>query len=112
MAAWEQNMSFHPGVLRLGKLFAVIIILAHWVSCTWVLISEFEEYNTTFSPPPGFTDLDLLTRQDFLSHLKVMSERDGVTVVYATHIFDGLDDWPTHLAFISEGTGPSGLTHA
>jgi CCR4-NOT complex subunit CAF16 len=49
------------------------------------------------------TDLDLLTRQDFLSHLRVMSERDGVTVVYATHIFDGLDEWPTHLAFISDG---------
>lgn len=52
------------------------------------------------------TDLDLLTRQDFLSHLKVMSVRDGVTVVYATHIFDGLDDWPTHLAFISQGEIP------
>ena len=49
------------------------------------------------------TDLDLLTRQDFLQHLKVMSERDGTTIVYATHIFDGLDDWPTHLAFISDG---------
>jgi CCR4-NOT complex subunit CAF16 len=49
------------------------------------------------------TDLDLLTRQDFLRHLQVMSERDGVTIVYATHIFDGLDDWPTHLAFISDG---------
>ena len=49
------------------------------------------------------TDLDLITRQDFLEHLKLMSERDGVTIVYATHIFDGLDDWPTHLAFISDG---------
>jgi len=49
------------------------------------------------------TDLDLITRQDFLAHIKLMSERDGVTIVYATHIFDGLDDWPTHLAFISDG---------
>ena len=49
------------------------------------------------------TDLDLITRQDFLNHLKLMSERDGVTIMYATHIFDGLDDWPTHLAFISDG---------
>jgi CCR4-NOT complex subunit CAF16 len=49
------------------------------------------------------TDLDLITRQDFLKHLQLMSERDGVTVVYATHIFDGLDDWPTHIAQISEG---------
>ena len=49
------------------------------------------------------TDLDLITRQDFLRHLRVMSERDGVTVVYATHIFDGLDEWPTHLAHIAGG---------
>ena len=33
-----------------------------------------------------------------------MSERDGVTIVYATHIFDGLDEWPTHLAFVAENT--------
>ena len=44
------------------------------------------------------TDLDLITRQDFLSHLRSCSERDGTTIVYATHIFDGLDSWPTHLA--------------
>jgi len=50
------------------------------------------------------TDLDLITRQDFLNHLKVMSERDGVTIIYATHIFDGLDGWPTHMAFIADGT--------
>jgi CCR4-NOT complex subunit CAF16 len=49
------------------------------------------------------TDLDLITRQDFLAHLHLMSTRDGVTIIYATHIFDGLDDWPTHLGFISDG---------
>ena len=48
-------------------------------------------------------DLDLITRQDFLNHLKVMSERDGVTIIYATHIFDGLDGWASHLAFIANG---------
>ena len=25
----------------------------------------------------------------------------GATVVYATHIFDGLDDWPTHLHYLN-----------
>jgi hypothetical protein len=29
----------------------------------------------------------------------------GATVIYATHIFDGLDDWPSHLHYIAnEGT--------
>ncbi len=41
--------------------------------------------------------------QDFLSHLKTLTERDGTTIVYATHIYDGLDDWPTHLAYVDEG---------
>jgi CCR4-NOT complex subunit CAF16 len=49
------------------------------------------------------TDLDLITRQDFLNHLKFLTERDGTTIVYATHIFDGLDSWPTHIAFIDDG---------
>lgn len=46
-------------------------------------------------------DLDLITRQDFLSYMKAISEADGVTIVYATHIFDGLDDWPTHIGYIA-----------
>ena len=25
------------------------------------------------------------------------------TIVYATHIFDGLDAWPTHVAFLARG---------
>jgi CCR4-NOT complex subunit CAF16 len=49
------------------------------------------------------TDLDCITRQDFLNHLCVMSKRDGTTIVYATHIFDGLDDWPTHIAYLADG---------
>lgn len=24
----------------------------------------------------------------------------GATILYATHIFDGLDDWPTHLHYL------------
>lgn len=40
-------------------------------------------------------ELDVITRQDFLAYLKSVSDAEGVTVVYATHIFDGLDDWHT-----------------
>jgi CCR4-NOT complex subunit CAF16 len=27
----------------------------------------------------------------------------GATIVYATHIFDGLETWATHLAYIQDG---------
>jgi hypothetical protein len=36
------------------------------------------------------TDLDVITRADFLEFLKKESEEHGTTIVYATHIFDGL----------------------
>ena len=41
--------------------------------------------------------VNLIDNQDFLAYLKVQSETKGVTIVYATHIFDGLDDWATHI---------------
>ena len=27
----------------------------------------------------------------------------GATIVYATHIFDGLEDWATHIAYVDGG---------
>ena len=32
------------------------------------------------------------------------SIKNGTTVVYATHIFGGLDEFGTHIAFLGEGT--------
>jgi len=57
--------------------------------------------------------LDVVVRQDLLLWLRQECETRGCCVIYATHIFDGLDDWPTHLHYLtSEGTtgwqGPIG----
>jgi CCR4-NOT complex subunit CAF16 len=49
------------------------------------------------------TDLDLVARADLLRFLRRDSETRGATLVYATHILDGLDDWATHIAFIDGG---------
>uniref|UniRef100_A0A6S9WCX1 ABC transporter domain-containing protein n=2 Tax=Chrysotila carterae TaxID=13221 RepID=A0A6S9WCX1_CHRCT len=49
------------------------------------------------------TDLDLLARQDLLQFLREESEERGVCTIYCTHIFDGLDGWPTHIAYLSGG---------
>jgi len=40
---------------------------------------------------------------DLLKFLKKESEERGATIIYATHIFDGLDDWPTHLHYLKQG---------
>eukprot|EP01035_Chromulina_nebulosa_P022830 gene22830-29567_t len=45
--------------------------------------------------------LDVVVRQDLLRWLKRESETKGSTIIYATHIFDGLDDWPTCLHYLN-----------
>ena len=47
------------------------------------------------------TSLDVCVRQDLLRWLVRESDERGATIVYATHIFDGLDDWPTHLFYLN-----------
>lgn len=46
--------------------------------------------------------LDVVVRQDLLRWLKRESETRGATILYATHIFDGLDDWPTHVHYLCD----------
>ena len=49
------------------------------------------------------TDLDLVARCDLLTFLRQECELRGVTVLYATHIFDRLEQWATHVAFVEQG---------
>ena len=48
------------------------------------------------------TSLDVCVRQDLLRWLVRESDERGATVIYATHIFDGLDDWGTHLFYLTD----------
>lgn len=48
------------------------------------------------------TSLDVCVRQDLLRWLQRESDVNGATIIYATHIFDGLDDWPTHLTYLTD----------
>lgn len=48
-------------------------------------------------------DLDVVTRLDLLDFFKEECEQRGATIVYATHIFDGLETWATDIAYIQEG---------
>jgi CCR4-NOT complex subunit CAF16 len=51
------------------------------------------------------TDLDLIARQDLLAFLREETERPGqpTTILYATHIFDTLDRWATHVVYLAAG---------
>lgn len=48
-------------------------------------------------------DLDVVVRDRLLAFLRKETEERGAQVVYATHIFDGLSDWPTHVVHMHEG---------
>ncbi|KAL4202216.1 hypothetical protein AMTRI_Chr02g262550 [Amborella trichopoda] len=48
-------------------------------------------------------DLDVLARADLLKFLKRECEERGATIIYATHIFDGLEDWPSHILYVAHG---------
>jgi CCR4-NOT complex subunit CAF16 len=48
-------------------------------------------------------DLDVLVRQRLLSFLKKETETRECSIIYATHIFDGLGQWPTNVVHIQSG---------
>lgn len=48
-------------------------------------------------------DLDVLVRANLLKYLKEECEIRGATIIYATHIFDGLNDWPSHIVYVAHG---------
>ena len=45
-------------------------------------------------------DLDALVRDRVLAYVRALN----VTVLYATHVFDGLDDWPTQICDVRNGS--------
>ena len=48
-------------------------------------------------------DLDIVSRERFLEWLKHESETNGITVLYSTHILDGMGDWATRLVYMENG---------
>jgi CCR4-NOT complex subunit CAF16 len=49
------------------------------------------------------TDLDVIARADLLAFLRHETEQRGTTILYATHIFDGIAPWATHLGLLEDG---------
>jgi CCR4-NOT complex subunit CAF16 len=48
-------------------------------------------------------ELDVLARADLLAFLREESDAHGLTIVYASHVLDGLSEFATHVSFLSPG---------
>lgn len=48
-------------------------------------------------------DLDVVGRLKLLAFFRDECEQRNATIIYATHIFDGLEKWVTHLAYMEDG---------
>jgi len=48
-------------------------------------------------------DMDIMVRKRFFNYLKEETEKTGLTVIYCSHIFDGLGDWATHVLHLANG---------
>lgn len=49
------------------------------------------------------SELDLICRLDLLEYLQKDSAARSCTIIYASHVFDGLESWPTHLLWLKRG---------
>lgn len=48
-------------------------------------------------------DMDVVGRLDLLAFFEEECAARGASILYATHIFDGLARWATHLALVEDG---------
>jgi CCR4-NOT complex subunit CAF16 len=69
--------------------------------CTWTA-----PHNLTrkfFCRVQVTVDLDVLARAELMTFLKAECAERNVSVIYASHIMDGLSNWATHLALLADG---------
>lgn len=82
---------WHVGSLSEGQLRRVQLAVKLCLHRDLVLLDE------------ATTDLDLVVRRNLLTLLFEESSRCGTTIVYCTHIFDGLEGWASHVVQLSKG---------
>ncbi|KAI9139137.1 P-loop containing nucleoside triphosphate hydrolase protein [Paraphysoderma sedebokerense] len=106
----SHNANRHPE--RLRKLLAILEIDPTWHTHlisdgerrrVQILMGLLQPYDVLFLDEVT-VDLDVLVRRDLLHFLKSETEERGCSIIYATHIFDGIGDWPSHIAHIRNGT--------
>ncbi|HXU61743.1 MAG TPA: ATP-binding cassette domain-containing protein [Polyangia bacterium] len=96
---------------RRGRLLQILDVDPNWrlhqVSdgqrCRVQMLLDLERTLSVILLDEVTDELDVLARADLLAFLREESVTRGVTVVYASHALDGLDDFATHLMFLSPG---------
>ena len=69
------------------------------VQLAWGLMHEFK----VLLLDEITVDLDVLGRAELMKFLRQECEERKCTILYATHIFDGLEKFATHVAFVAGG---------
>jgi len=90
LSVLDINLSWRMHLVSDGQRRRVQILLGLIQPCDVLLLDEIT------------VDLDLVSRNNFLNFLKKESENNNLTILYATHIFDRLDEWATNIAYIND----------
>lgn len=82
---------WHMNRVSDGQRKRVQILLGLIKPCAVLLLDE------------ATSDLDLIARVRLLAFLKRESHERSTTILYATHILDVMEQWATHISFITDG---------
>ena len=92
-------------VSNLDTLFCIMLYYSLLYGCLLEIIIDCKKLDLFFFQvlllDEITVDLDVLARANLLKYLSKECEQRGATIIYATHIFDGLEDWPTHIVSLS-----------
>lgn len=87
----DVNLDWHMHAISDGERRRVQLCMGLMTPWTVLLLDEVT------------VDLDVQVRSDLLAFLKEETEKRGATIVYATHIFDGLHNFPSHVVHMRLG---------
>lgn len=87
------NWSWDVRYLSAGEQKRVQLLLGMQIDRPLVILDE------------ATADLDVDQRHELLKFLFLESVQKGTTVLYTTHIFEGLSGWPTEIVFLDKTIG-------
>jgi len=60
---WEAYSRLNPGILRIGRFLAAVVLLTHWIACAWFLVPSLESFPAaSWAAREGIAGLDAGTQ--------------------------------------------------